>query len=268
MTAPSTKQDPARNVWQRLADCKRIVAEATFTKVKGEGLKFAYLPIDQVKPIVEDAMVRAGLVLIRGEIEAENMREPWTQASPYGPGSSTWFHIRGRRSFTWVNIDNPADRTDPQVYESEAKDNSDKTMSKLNTAILKAFYKDEFNISDSPKDDIDNTEDELKAEREAQRRAAEAKAARDPFFTKGTKQAKPAEEIPAPNPEPTATTTDRPRETMVATIVKASADMLLRPIVKKAIQDADASAADTDEWTDDQVKAIYSAVVKAGRASE
>ena len=262
MTAPSTKQDTARNVWQRLADCKRIVAEATFTKVKGEGLKFAYLPIDQVKPIVEDAMVRAGLVLIRGEIEAENMREPWTQASPYGPGSSTWFHIRGRRSFTWVNIDNPADRTDPQVYESEAKDNSDKTFSKLNTAILKAFYKDEFNISDSPKDDTDNTEDELKAEREAQRKAAEAKAARDPVFG-GAKK-----ETPAPNPEPTATTTDRPRETMVATIVKATKDITLRSIVKKAVQDADASPDDTDQWTDDQVKAIYSAVVKAGRASE
>ena len=260
MTAPAKSE--TRNVYQRLADCKKIVAETTFTKVKGEGLKFAYLPIDQIKPIIEDAMNRAGLILLRGEIEAEPMREPWTQASPYGPGSSTWFHIRGRRSFTWVNIDDPTDRTEPQVYESEAKDNSDKTFSKLNTAILKAFYKDEFNISDSPKDDIDNTEDELKAEREAQRRAAEAKAAKDPFFG-GAKK-----EIPAPNPEPTATTTDRPRETMVATIVKATKDIALRSIVKKAVQDADASATDTDQWTDDQVKAIYSAVVKAGRASE
>ena len=257
----ATESKP-RNVYQRLLDCKRIVAEATFKKVKGEGLKYAYLPIDQMKPIVEDAMVRAGLVLIRGEIEAENMREPWTQASPYGPGSSTWFHIRGRRSFTWVNIDDPSDRTEPQVYESEAKDNSDKTFSKLNTAILKAFYKDEFNISDSPKDDIDNTEDELKAEKEAQRKASEAKAAKDPFFG-GAKK-----EVPAPKPEPTETTADRPRETMVQTIIKASKDIVLRPIVKKAVQDADASPTDTDQWTDDQVKAIYKAVVKAGRASE
>lgn len=252
----------SKNVYQRLADCKRIVAETAFKKVKGEGLKFAYLPIDQIKPIVEEAMNKAGLVLIRGEIEAENMREPWTQASPYGPGSSTWFHIRGRRSFTWVNIDDPADRTEPQVYESEAKDNSDKTFSKLNTAILKAFYKDEFNISDSPKDDTDNTEDEVRAEREAQKKAAEAKAARDPFFG-GAKK-----ETPAPKPEPTEATADRPRETMVETIVKASKDIMLRPIVKKAVQDADASATNTDEWTDDQVKAIYLAVVKAGRASE
>ena len=55
---------------------------------------------------------------------------------------------------------------------------------------------------------------------------------------------------------------------MVQTIVKASKDMTLRPIVKKAVQDADASATNTDEWTDDQVKASYLAVVKAGRASE
>ena len=260
---------PTRNVYQRLAECKAIVAETAFKKVKGEGLKFAYLPIDQIKPIVEDAMLKAGLVLLRGEIEAEPMREPWTSASQYGPGSSTWFHMRGRRTFTWVNIDDPTDRTDPQVYESEAKDNSDKTFSKLNTAILKAFYKDEFNISDSPKDDIDNTEDEVKAEKEAARRASEAKAAKDPFFGGSPKkETKPAEPAPAPNPEPTEVTADRPRDTMIRTIIKAYTNMELREAVKKAIQEAGASAADTDDWSDDQVKAIYNATVKAGRAGQ
>ena len=246
--------EPGRNVYQRLAECKAIVAETAFKKVKGEGLKFAYLPIDQIKPIVEDAMIKAGLVLIRGEIEAEPMREPWTSASQYGPGSSTWFHLRGRRSFTWVNIDDPADRTEPQVYESEAKDNSDKTFSKLNTAILKAFYKDEFNISDSPKDDIDNTEDELKAEREAQRRAQEQKAANDPFFGGSKKEAPKTETI-----------TDRPRETMVDVICKANNTALLRPIVKKYAQQY---GDDIDSWTDDEVKAAFKAVTMAGRASE
>ena len=38
--------------------------------------------------------------------------------------------------------------------------------------------------------------------------------------------------------------------------------------VKKAIQEADASEIDTDQWTDDQVKHVYKAVIKAGRASE
>ena len=244
-----------RNVYQRLADCKRIVAEAAFKKVKGEGLKFAYLPIDQIKPIVEDAMIKAGLVLLRGEIEAEPMREPWTSASQYGPGSSTWFHMRGRRTFTWVNIDDPTDRTDPQVYESEAKDNSDKTFSKLNTAILKAFYKDEFNISDSPKDDIDNTEDELRAEREAQRRAQEQKAARDPFFGDNTKK-------PAPKTE---ASTDRPREVMVDTICKMNNTAAMRPIVK---EQAKKYGDDIDSWTDEEVKAAFKAVIEAGRAME
>jgi len=244
-----------RNVYQRLLDCKKIVAETAFVKVKGEGLKFAYLPIDQIKPIVEDAMLKAGLILLRGEIEAEPMREPWTTASQYGPGSSTWFHMRGRRSFQWVNIDDPTDRTDAQVYESEAKDNSDKTFSKLNTAILKAFYKDEFNISDSPKDDTDNTEDELRAEREAQKKAAEQKAARDPFFGDSKKEA----------PKASETITDRPRETMVDVICKANNTALLRPIVKKYAQEY---GDDIDSWTDDEVKTAFKAVAEAGRASQ
>jgi len=240
-----------RNVYQRLLDCKKIVAETAFVKVKGEGLKFAYLPIDQIKPIVEDAMLKAGLILLRGEIEAEPMREPWTTASQYGPGSSTWFHMRGRRSFTWVNADDPTDRTEPQVYESEAKDNSDKTFSKLNTAILKAFYKDEFNISDSPKDDIDNTEDEVKAEREAQRRAQEAKAKNDPFF--GGVAKKPAK---------TEALTDRPRDVMVDTICKMNNTAALRPTVKEQAQKF---GDDIDSWTDEEVKAAYEAVTKAAK---
>lgn len=244
-----------RNVYQRLAECKAIVAETAFKKVKGEGLKFAYLPIDQIKPIVEDAMLKAGLVLIRGEIEAEPMREPWTSASQYGPGSSTWFHMRGRRSFQWVNIDDPTDRTDAQVYESEAKDNSDKTFSKLNTAILKAFYKDEFNISDSPKDDTDNTEDELRAEREAQKKAAEQKAARDPFFGGATKE----------TPKASETITDRPRDVMVDVICKANNTALLRPLVKKYAREY---GDDIDCWTDEEVKTTFKAVAEAGRASQ
>ena len=67
--------EPGRNVYQRISEMKMLVAEATFTKVKGEGLKFSYLPVDQMKPIVEDAMNKAGLYLLRGPIEWEQMRE-------------------------------------------------------------------------------------------------------------------------------------------------------------------------------------------------
>lgn len=240
---------------------KKLVAEATFTKVKGEGLKFSYLPVDQMKPIVEDAMNKSGLYLSRGPLEYEEARESWTVASSYGPGSSTWFHYKGRRTFQWINVDNPSDRSEPQTYDGEAKDNSDKTLNKLSTAILKAFYKEEFNISESPKDDTDNTEDEVKAEK-AQQKKVPQKA--DPFFSAPKK-----EDIPAPKkPEPTDITTDRPREEMVRTIVKAYSSVALRPAVKKAIQSVKASESDTDDWTDEQVREIYKATVKAGRDAE
>lgn len=247
------------NVYQRISAMKKLVAEATFTKVKGEGLKFSYLPVDQMKPIVEDAMNKVGLYLLRGPIEWEQMREPWESNNGYN--TTKWFHLYGRRSFQWVNVDDPSDRSEPQTYDGEAKDNSDKTLNKLSTAILKAFYKEEFNISESPRDDTDNTEDEVKAEKAAHQAKMNKQVKDDPFF--GGKKA-----APAPNPEPTAISTDRPRETMVQTIVKASKDMMLRPVVKKAIQEADASEIDTDQWTDDQVRYIYKAVVKAGRGAE
>ena len=244
--------EPGRNVYQRISDMKILVSEATFTKVKGEGLKFSYLPVDQMKPIVEDAMNKVGLYLLRGPIEWEQMREPWDSSNGYS--TSKWFHLYGRRSFQWVNVDDPADRSEPQTYDGEAKDNSDKTLNKLSTAILKAFYKEEFNISESSKDDTDNTEDEVKAEKEAQRRAAEQKAKADPFFG-GAKK-----EIPK-----TETVTDRPRETMVDVICKANNTALLRPVVKRYAQEY---GDDIDSWTDDQVKAAFKGVTQAGRASE
>ena len=245
--------EPGRNVYQRISDMKILVAEATFTKVKGEGLKFSYLPVDQMKPIVEDAMNKAGLYLLRGPIEWEQMREPWDSSNGYS--TTKWFHLCGRRSFQWVNVDNPADRSEPQTYDGEAKDNSDKTLNKLSTAILKAFYKEEFNISESSKDDTDNTEDELKAEKEAQRKAAEQKARADPFFGGAPKK-------PAPKAE---ASTDRPREVMVDTICKMNNTAAIRPIVK---EQAKKYGDDIDSWTDEEVKAAYKAVIEAGRAME
>ena len=244
---------PAKNVYQRIAEMKKMVASATFSKVKGEGLKFSYLPVDQMKPIVEEAMNAAGLYLSRGPIEYEEAREPWDSNNGYS--TARWFHFKGRRSFQWINIDNPDDRSEVQIYDGEAKDNSDKTLNKLSTAILKAFYKEEFNISESPKDDTDNTEDEVKAEREAQRRAQEQKAKNDPFFGGSKKEA----------PKASETITDRPRETMVDVICKANNTAMLRPIVKKYAQEY---GDDIDSWTDDEVKTAFKAVAEAGRASE
>lgn len=216
------------NVYQRVNVAKRIVAKYTFSKVmpdsgaKGEQkLKYPYLPIDQVKPVVEGAMNQAGLVLLRGDlVDIENVREPWDKVNDWGD-TTHWLHIRAGQEFTWVNIDNPEDRYS-QMFLGEAKDNSDKTLSKLYTSIYKNFIKAEFNISDSPKDDIDNTEDEVKEE--AARRKAIANARSDPFFNK------PAKAVPtAPKqPEVSEIALDRPVEFKMEQIVKWARDATAR----------------------------------------
>lgn len=257
---PEPARDTSLNVYQRLNLAKRLAAAAQLTKVKGEGLKFAYLPVDQMKPIVEEAMNTAGIVLMRSPIEYEDAREPWEVRNDYG-AVTHWFHIRGRRSYWWVNVDNPEDKTEPVEYDGEAKDNSDKTLNKLSTAILKAFYKEEFNFSESPKDDTDNTEDEVKEEA-AQRKAA-ANARPDPFFNK------PAKTAPAKLSE---TALDRPPEVKAESIVKMAKDptarLRMNAIVKDQGLDASIYAVDALMARPDVIDALYSAGVRAIKARE
>ena len=243
----------AANVYQRLAIAKKLVAAHTFTKVKGEGLKFAYLPIDQVKPIVEDAMNEAGLVLLHGPVDTYDVRPSWVSQGQYG-GSTTWFHLGGSQTFTWVNIDDPEDTIKVTFY-GEARDNSDKTLSKLYTAILKNFYKATFNISDSPKDDTDNTEDEVRAEK------AEARfhATKDGFFAPKVTVAKIAPK------QDKAVVTDRPREVMVDTIIKANRRAAPRGIVTRY---ADKGGVDPTAWPDDIVADCYAAICAAMKEAE
>lgn len=250
---------PDLNVYQRVSIAKRIVAKYTFSKVKGQELKFPYLPIDQVKPVVEDAMNKAGLVLLRGELGGiQDVREPWDVKNDWG-AVTHWMHISATQEFTWVNIDKPEDRY-TQVFAGEAKDNSDKTLSKLYTSIYKNFIKAEFNISDTPKDDIDNTEDEVKEEA-AQRKAA-ANARPDPFFNKGkTAPAKLSEAA-----------LDRPPEVKAESIVKmakdATARLRMNAIVKDQGLDASIYAVDALMAHPDVIDALYSAGVRAIKARE
>lgn len=259
------ERDTTLNVYQRLNLAKRLAAEQQLTKVKGEGLKFAYLPIDQMKPIVEEAMNAAGLVLMRSPIEYEDAREPWEVRNDYG-ATTKWFHIRGRRSYWWVNVDNPEDRTEPQEYDGEAKDNSDKTLNKLSTAILKAFYKEEFNFSESPKDDTDNTEDEVKAER-SQARRPQAAARPDPFFNKAA--AKPA---PAKQAEVSEIALDRPPELKREQIVKWSKDPTarLRMLAAAKAEGHDAGIFSEEALKDfpDMIDPLYIAGLRALKGKE
>ena len=262
------------NVYQRLNECKKIVAMSTFEKRKSDGLKFAYLPMETIQPVVEDAMNGVGLVLIPGELRTKNVREPWDQASSGGFGVTRWYHIEGELPITWVNIDNPSD-TIKMSFKGEAKDNSDKVISKLYTAIMKSAYKAIFNISTDRKDDPDNTEDEKRREDEAE---AKAKAERDrktmesdPFFkkkdaivTEAPKETTEADVTIAPADVPaTEITTDRPIEEMVASIIKYNRQVKLRPIIKAC---AEKWGADPTFWTESQVKECYKKCIEGGRS--
>lgn len=260
-----------RNVYQRLSDAKKIVAKATFTKAKGEGLKYDYLPIEKIKPVVEDAMNEAGLVLIFGDLDTYEIRPAYEKVSPYGD-KSWWLHYGGSQTFTWINIDDPSDRLE-MTFSGEAKDNSDKCVSKLYTAIIKNFYKQVFNISTDRKDDPDNTEDEKRLE-DAERRmrvAESMKATKDPFFRSKTKddgkqkEKQTEEDIPpAEAPAVTEITLERPREVKEETINKACKDANLRLVVMKYAKQKEYGY-NTETWTDAQIDTVYGAVVEAGR---
>jgi len=143
-----------KNLYQRRNAAKKEVYEHTFKKVKTDGLKYAYLPIETIKPIVERAYNNEGIIIDVGGLDIEEVAPPTVKQSQYDGGSSTWYHMRGTLTVTLVNMDDPADKITLSVV-GEAKDNSDKVINKVYTAALKNFYKIEFNISDGQKDDTD-----------------------------------------------------------------------------------------------------------------
>lgn len=256
------------NVYQRLSECKKIVAKSTFEKRKSDGLKYAYLPMETIQPVVEDAMNEVGLVLVPGELRTKNVRDPWDSASSGGFGTTRWYHIEGELPVTWVNIDSPND-TIRMTFRGEAKDNSDKVVSKVYTAIMKSAYKVIFNISTDRKDDPDNTEDEKKHE-EAERKINVSK---DSFFGKKketpsivTEAPKESTEsdvaIPVADVPATDITADRPIEDLIASIVKYNRIGKLRPVVQEC---AKKWGADPSFWSEDQIKECYKKCVEGGR---
>lgn len=259
------------NIYQRRNMAKRIVREASFSKVKGEGLKYTYLPVDQIKPVVESAWNDAGIVMDILFEDVTDVREPIEKVSQYTGEKTMWYHRRMELGIALVNIDNPEDRYQC-VITGEAKDNSDKTWNKLYTAALKNFYKIEYNISER-KDDTDELQDEAMIEQANAGKGAWRKQAQssDPFFSKPVTKAEPkpepVKETPAEVPEGAITaadaiTLDRPIEQIRQSLGMMMADISLSEIINPARQ-AWGSVA---KWTDDQCRQIYLRCVKAKRA--
>lgn len=237
----------------RLAKARQAFQkQADFKKVKTEGLKFAYLPVEAAKPLIEEVTSANGITILPVSYEVvPDFTYYYEKINKYDGTKTKWLYETADVTFSIIG---PEDSIE-LVIRAEAQDNSDKCINKVYTMAYKNLVKIVFGFAESSKDDGDATQVEIPAE------AKKVDPKNDPFFGKA--------KDPAPvNPAPTEVTSDRPRDTMVDTIVKASGDIKLRPAVKKAIDDAGASAIDTDDWSDAQVKAIYNAVVKAGRDAQ
>lgn len=264
------------NIYQRRNLAKKIVREASFSKVKGEGLKYSYLPVDQVKPVVESAWNDAGIVMDVLFEDVTDVREPTEKVSQYSGDKSVWFHKRMELGIALVNIDNPGDRY-TCVITGEAKDNSDKTWNKLYTAALKNFYKIEYNIAER-KDDTDELQDEAAIEQAnakgGWRKQVQQTQSADPFFSKPAKvepvKAEPVKvETPAEVPEGAITaadavTMDRPIEQIRQSLGMMMCDLSLSEIINPARQ----AWGSITKWTDDQCRQIYLRCVKAKRTEE
>ena len=264
------------NIYQRRNLAKKLVREASFSKIKGEGLKYKYLPVDQIKPVVESAWNDAGIVMDVLFEDVTDILPPTEKVSQYSGEKSTWFHRRMELGIALVNMDDPDDRY-TCVVTGEAKDNSDKTWNKLYTAAIKNFFKLEYNIAER-KDDTDELQDEAAIEQAnakgGWRKQAQQAQSTDPFFGKPAK-AEPAKAEPVKVETPTevpegaitaadAVTMDRPIEQIRQSLGMMMCDISLSEIINPARQ----AWGPVTKWTDDQCRQIYLRCVKAKRTEE
>lgn len=182
------------NIYQRRRMAKQIVYNHEFMKVAGQGLKYKYLPVEQVKPVVEKAWNESGIVVDVVDTKAITIREPWDMTNQYGD-KSRWYHIMMELTIAMVNVDDPEDRVE-FTFIGESKDNSDKTYSKAYTAAIKNFFKIEYNVAEGPKDDADAlqtdqaidesnmTPEELEVRKQRQRQEKIEQMKGDPYFGK------------------------------------------------------------------------------------
>ena len=252
------------NVFSRIQKAYRTIASQGFSKsgqVKGAA-SYSFIPIGQILEAVRKAQADAGLTVVFGrpEYDHDNHEKRWEYSKEGYNGKSTWFaavgHIEVRIYGT--SADDCLEMTIP----FEAQDNSDKLTNKIITNAERCLYRTLYSIDEGSEDpESINVPMEPEPPKKVDPKS-------DPFF-KGVIKGYKETPIPAPKkPQATDITADRPREEMLKTIVKATKDMMLRPVVKKAVTEAGCGEADTDQWTDDQVKMVYKAVVNAGRGAE
>lgn len=138
------------SIYERLAKARAEFQEVgNFSKVKTDELKFAYLPIEQAKPIIEQVTAKNGITILPMSFEiVESMTERKDKTNSYGNVTS-WLYMTANVTF---RIASPEESIDLDIM-AEAQDNSDKCINKVYTMAYKNLVKIVFGFAESGKDD-------------------------------------------------------------------------------------------------------------------
>ena len=138
------------DLYSRLAAARAEFNQlADFKKVKSDGLRFAYLPVETAKPLIEECTAKQGITILPTKMEIlQDMTHRTDKASSSGYTTS-WLYITAVVTFKIAC---------PEGYEeleimAEAQDNSDKCINKVYTMAYKNLIKIVFGFSESAKDD-------------------------------------------------------------------------------------------------------------------
>ena len=143
--------EPANNVYSRLARARAsFQSKGNFKKVMSEGLRFAYLPVESAKPLIEQCTSEERISIIPLNYSGVGERtHKYTRKTNYG--EKEWY-------FECADIDfciaGPEDSFTVTI-RAEAQDmaDSDKVVNKVYTMAYKNLIKIIFGFSESSKDD-------------------------------------------------------------------------------------------------------------------
>jgi hypothetical protein len=178
----------APGLYERLAQARADFQKASnFKKVKAEGLRFAYLPVEAAKPVIEEATAKAGITILPMDMEIIPDMTSRFEKQGSGGYTTSWLYITARVTF---RIACPGEYEDMVVY-AEAQDNSDKCINKVYTMAYKNLIKIVFGFSESAKDDskFDDARQQDNDFNQEERRVPPRKEGKpvDRFFDKGGK---------------------------------------------------------------------------------
>lgn len=140
-----------QNVYSRLAAARaEFTEQADFKKVMTGELKFAYLPIEAAKPLVEKTTAAHGVTILPIGYEVVSERTFAYQRQTKW-GTSDWWYETADVTFL---IAGPEDSIKLVVRgEAQDKSDSDKVVNKVYTMAYKNLVKIVFGYSESGKDD-------------------------------------------------------------------------------------------------------------------